>query len=64
MIVVEHGCKYKEKKFVCNECGCVFIASDKEYRFLSWHDSSFSENKFVCECPECGEDAFISDKED
>lgn len=49
MQILKHG-KMPNCKFVCEICGCEFIASADEY--------SVEKNKwgrsYSCECPECG----------
>lgn len=48
MKILKHG-NLSKRLFVCDECGCEFVASRGEY------DKFFGENGFVffCYCPEC-----------
>lgn len=54
MKIIEHGNPKKNKpdaKFVCENCGCVFIAKFEEYQR---HDSQIQGDWLETYCPECG----------
>lgn len=48
MKILKHG-NLSKRLFVCDECGCEFVASRGEY------GKFFGENDFAffCYCPEC-----------
>lgn len=44
--------KYKpEIEFVCQKCGCVFVAEYGEYEK---HESQIQGTSYMSKCPECG----------
>lgn len=49
--------KSDKKQFICNYCGCVFIASSLEYiSYLPFHSSNnkiVSKEEAMCRCPTC-----------
>jgi hypothetical protein len=54
MMILKHG-NLKPRKFVCDQCGCEFVANAKEYGQYKY------EGKVLwtyADCPEC--DARIS----
>lgn len=40
-----------KRKFVCNNCGCEFIATKHEYRYIWYKVGCYAP------CPTCGMDA-------
>lgn len=61
-IIKQGNINFEPKKFICDYCGCVFIAEKHEYSYIS--DFSifgiFSNRlTLICKCPCCGE---IADK--
>ena len=62
MIITKHGKKPEEKKtfsFICNYCGCEFIADKNEYCIVDSSNSGLNpllncgESCLICSCPEC-----------
>ena len=43
-----------EKKFSCEVCGCVFIASKAEYRLPDYFEAVHDGIEYACKCPCCG----------
>lgn len=53
MKIIEHEDPKKNKpdvRFVCNHCGCIFIAESGEYEK---HDSQIQGGWYEVKCPEC-----------
>lgn len=48
--------KFRPKRFECEECGCVFEASNSEYRVV--RDNSTQETLAESTCPSCGCDVY------
>lgn len=48
----------KTMKFICNECGCIFLADKGEYRYatVQW------EEDYSCNCPTCNHTVFSTEK--
>lgn len=56
MEFLKHG-KVKKWKFCCPECGCEFLAELKDRRYTA---RVITELRFVCNCPDCGEELLWS----
>lgn len=54
MMILKHG-NLKPRKFVCDQCGCEFVANAKEYGQYTYKDKILWT---YADCPEC--DARIS----
>ena len=50
MQILKHGEK-KLRKFVCQTCGCEFVAATHEY----WRREYYGVAYYQCDCPECNE---------
>lgn len=52
-IVKSGNCKKRNVRFICNACGCVFIADNTE---CSQYFDEYNKpiDKYSCFCPECG----------
>ena len=47
----------KMRRFGCRACGCVFEASDSEYRV----DMGYKNDLYcVCQCPTCGKNVTMA----
>lgn len=58
MRIVKEGVmseKFRIKRFECDECGCVFDATNSEYRVVR---GNMDEILAECSCPCCGIDAY------
>ncbi len=44
----------KIKRFVCEECGCIFEAEEYEYKW----GSQYNETYYYCTCPCCNQIAY------
>lgn len=52
MKILKKGKKqYKEIKFTCSVCECVFVACEQDY--VSTTDPKDRCKIFICGCPEC-----------
>ena len=61
-IIKQGNINFEPKKFICDYCGCVFIAEKHEYSYISdFSISGIFSNRLtlICKCPCCGE---IADK--
>lgn len=56
MKIIKHGtpkCNKSDRRFRCNNCGCVFEVEYGEYKTGSQYNEPFR----YCKCPECGKQA-------
>ena len=44
----------KPERFVCDRCGCEYIAEKDEYKIPDNYASQHDGIKSECECPACG----------
>lgn len=53
-ILKEGAINRKPKKFVCDNCGCEFIADNTEYALPDYMECVHDAIKAKCKCPTCG----------
>lgn len=53
--ILKHGTSREMIKFICEECGCEFLANCEDYYRILLEDKTWG-NK----CPECGKVAKIT----
>ena len=44
------------KRFVCNFCGCIFEADNKDYKVGEQYNAVY----YSCECPSCAKTAYVN----
>lgn len=60
MQIIKHGSiKKKEKLFICENCGCEFLASETEYECASQMAYIHDGITYLCQCPTCKRTAYI-----
>ena len=52
MKIIKHGKSYIT--FACRICGCVFQASQTEYKTYDFMRCGSRFEYYQCKCPECG----------
>lgn len=58
MEIIKHGTlPDKRKYFICDKCGCQFVADAAEYR----HDIHRNEDFYSCKCPDCGKNCILEE---
>lgn len=61
MTVTKHGNQYRDRAFVCVDCGCEFYANSSEVEYKWVESFMLGKRIFVasCNCPECGDECTV-----
>lgn len=57
MEIIKHGNKYKDRKLVCEKCGCKFLYNNDDIFSMSEikviNEIHFEAIYYFVDCPEC-----------